>query len=89
VQQWRGVREMNIFRKIRTQGNCWPQKELTAAGRMMIHCAGHRRKGQNKDVVAPRSPKGQTFRNWRWKGQECNNGIRDRGCDSSYKVAKE
>jgi hypothetical protein len=22
VQQWRGVREMNIFRKIRTQGNC-------------------------------------------------------------------
>jgi hypothetical protein len=51
----------------RLQGNCGPWKELTAAGRKMTCCAGvaqrkrHRRKGQNKDSVAPRSPKGQTW----------------------------
>jgi hypothetical protein len=44
----------------------------------MISCAGHRRKGQNKDDVAPRSPKEMTFGERLWKGPECNNGITDR-----------
>jgi hypothetical protein len=60
-------RKRNIFRKIRTQGNCGPQKGLAAAGRKIILCAkvsrrkGHRRKERHKDDVAPRSTKGRTL----------------------------
>jgi hypothetical protein len=32
-------RKKNIFRKIRTQVNCGPRKELAATGRKMTHCA--------------------------------------------------
>jgi hypothetical protein len=40
---------------------------------------GHSHKGQHKDDIAPRSPKGWTFRKRGWKGLECNNDIRDQG----------
>jgi hypothetical protein len=62
---WRKRRK--VFRKIRTQGNCGPQKELAGAGRKMIRCAGvprrkgHGRNEQNKDDVAPRSTKRRTL----------------------------
>jgi hypothetical protein len=50
-------RKGNFSRKMCTQGNCGPLKELMAAGRMMIHCARHRSKGQNKDDVAQKARK--------------------------------
>jgi hypothetical protein len=33
-------RRRNIFRNLRTQGNCGPRKELAAAGKMLAHCTG-------------------------------------------------
>jgi hypothetical protein len=78
----------NILRKIRTQGNCGLRKELTAAGRKMTRYAGHRRKGKNKDDDAPRSPKGRTFGKRRWKGPECNSGIRDKGFRQELRGSK-
>jgi hypothetical protein len=38
-------------------------KEVTTAERKVTRCAEHRRKEQNKDDVAPKSPKGQTEEN--------------------------
>jgi hypothetical protein len=73
----------NVFRKILTQGNCGPRKKLAVAGRKTTRCAkvaqckGYRRKRQDKDLIAPRGPKGRTVGKRRWKGPECNNGIRD------------
>jgi hypothetical protein len=55
-------REGNIFRKIRTQGNCGPQ--TTSASRKMIHCvkvARQKEHGllrQEKDDIALSIPKG-------------------------------
>jgi hypothetical protein len=67
-----------VFRKIRTQRNYGPRKELATARRKMTCCAGVGRcKGQNKDDVAARSSKGRTFGKRGCKGLECNNGIRD------------
>jgi hypothetical protein len=67
----------NIFRKIRTQGNCGPRKELAAAGRKMICCAKvAQRKRQGKDKVAPKTSKGRTFRRKLRAQQQCNKGIR-------------
>jgi hypothetical protein len=44
-------RRINVFRKILTYGYCGLRKEVTAAGMRITRCAGHRRKGQNKDDV--------------------------------------
>jgi hypothetical protein len=76
-------RKGNIFRKIRTQGNCGQRKELTAAGKKVTRCGG-----QNKDNGAPRSPKGRTFGKRRWKGPECNNGISDRDLRQQLRGSK-
>jgi hypothetical protein len=70
---------VNVFRKILTDGNCGLQKEVTAAGMKITRCAGHRRKGQNKNDVERETRKGRTEENGRWRGPDCNNGTRDRG----------
>jgi hypothetical protein len=46
-------------------------------------------KGQNKDNVAPRTPKGPMFGKKCWKGLECNNDIRDRGLRQKLQSKKE
>jgi hypothetical protein len=71
-------RKMNILRKFWTQRNCGLRKEVTAAGMRITRCAGHRRKGQNKDDVERETRKG-TFEKKLWKGSDCNNDIRNRG----------
>jgi hypothetical protein len=81
-------RKGNIFRKIRTQKNFGPRKELTAAGRKMTRCAGHRPKAKNKDDVASRNPKGRTFGMRRWKGPEYYNDIRARGLKQQLRGSK-
>jgi hypothetical protein len=53
-------------------GNLW-----TAAGRKVTRCTEHRRKGQDKDDVAPRSPKGLAWDNGRWRGPECKTEIKE------------
>jgi hypothetical protein len=60
-------RKGNVFRKIRTQGNCRPRNELAPAGIRMTHIAKvarrkeHGLQRQGKDDVAPRTPKGRKF----------------------------
>jgi hypothetical protein len=76
-------REGNVFRKIRSQGNCRPRKELAAAGIRMTHSAKvarsreHGLQRQGKDDIAPRTPKGRTSRMKRWKDPECKLGIKN------------
>jgi hypothetical protein len=48
---------------------------------------GYDHKTYNQDVVRE-TQKGRTFGKRRWKGLECNNGIRDRGL-CSYEAASE
>jgi hypothetical protein len=78
-------RKRNVFRKIRTRGNCGPWRELAAAGRRMTHSTkvarrrGHDRKRYDQDNVVQETRIGRTFGKRRWKGPECNSGIRDRG----------
>jgi hypothetical protein len=75
----------NLIRKIRIQVSLESRKELAVARRKMMHRAkvarrrGHDRKRYDQDNVAPRTPKGRTSGMRRWKGPECNNGMRDRG----------
>jgi hypothetical protein len=52
-------RKINVFRKILTHGNCGLRKAVTAAGMKITRCAGHRRKGQNKDDVERETRKGR------------------------------
>jgi hypothetical protein len=70
-------RRINVFRKILTHGYCGLRKEVTAAGAKITRCAGHRRKGQNKDDVEQGTRKG-TFEKKLWKGLDCNTDIRNR-----------
>jgi hypothetical protein len=83
-----------MAQEMRLQGNCGPWKELTAASRRMTHSTKvtwrreHNRKRYDKDDVVQETLKGQTFRKRRWKSQECNSGIRDRGL-SSYDSISE
>jgi hypothetical protein len=64
-------RKRNVFRKSWTRGNCGLRKEVTAVGKKVTRCAGHRHMW--------RSPKGGTYMKRLWRGPECSNGIRDRG----------
>jgi hypothetical protein len=56
-------RKRKVLRKIRTEGNCGPRKELAAADRRITHSTkvaqgrGHDR----KDNVAQETRKGRTF----------------------------
>jgi hypothetical protein len=78
-------RRESVVRKIRTHENCGLHKEWTANGIRMTHHAkvsrrrGHDRKGYNKENVGQETQKGRTSRVRRWKGPECDNGIRDQG----------
>jgi hypothetical protein len=72
-------RKINVFRKILTHRYCGLRKEVTAVGMKITRCAGHRHKGQNKDIVEQEIPKRQTEENKSWKVPECENGIMDRG----------
>jgi hypothetical protein len=71
--------------KERTQGNGGCRKKLAASRRGTTRHAGvtrhkgHGRKGQNRDDVAKRTQKGQTYEKRLWNDQGCKNGIRDRG----------
>jgi hypothetical protein len=84
VQKWHGEKETSI-RKIWIQASPELQNELAVAHREMMHhakVAQHReqdRKRYDQDNVAPRTLKGRTSGMRRWKGAECNNGIRDWG----------
>jgi hypothetical protein len=87
-------RKGNVIRKFCTQGNFEPWKELATASRKITCCAGvawhegHRCKGENKDDVAPRCPKGRIFGKRCWKGLECNSAIRDRGIRQQLRGSK-
>jgi hypothetical protein len=78
-------RKRNIFRKIWAEENCGPRKEFAAAGIRMTHCAKvargreHGLQRQGNDDIAPRTQKGRTETNRRFKGPESKNGIRNRG----------
>jgi hypothetical protein len=60
-----------------TWGNCGSLKQLVTAGMRMTHRTDvawrkeHGLQRQVKDDVAPRTPKGKTFRKKCWKGPEC------------------
>jgi hypothetical protein len=48
-------RMINVFRKIPTHGYCELRREVTAAGMKITRCAGHGRKGRNKEIVTGRN----------------------------------
>jgi hypothetical protein len=48
-------RKINVFRKILTHEYCGMRREVTAAGMRITHCAGHGRKGRNKEIVIGRN----------------------------------
>jgi hypothetical protein len=48
-------RRINAFRKILTHGFCGLRKEVTAARVRITRCAGHGRKGRNKEIVTERN----------------------------------
>jgi hypothetical protein len=87
-------RKRNVFKKIRTQGNCGPRKVLAAAGRRMTHntkvtCRrGYDRMRYDQDSVVQETRKGRSLGKRRWKGPECNNGIRDRGLRQQIQGSK-
>jgi hypothetical protein len=56
-------RKRNILRKSWMQRNCGLRKEVTAAGIKITRCAGHRRKGQNKNDVDRETQEGQKEQN--------------------------
>jgi hypothetical protein len=66
----------NIFRKYWTHENCGPRKDVTAAGKKVTRCAGHRGK-RNISLYTWKSPKGGTFENRCRKGPQCNTGIKN------------
>jgi hypothetical protein len=77
-------RKRNIFRISWTQAICGPRQEL-AAGRNMTRRAGVARREGNlvreystRDNIAPKTRRGRTEENRRWKGQGCEKGIRSR-----------
>jgi hypothetical protein len=76
-------RKRNLLRKIRTQENCEPLQEFSAAG-MTTRCAQvtqSREYGlqkQGKDDLTQRKWKGRKAGERLWKCPECNSGIRDR-----------
>jgi hypothetical protein len=64
------LRKANVFRKIRTKGNCGPQKELAAADRKMTRCAKvAQRKGHG---LQGRSHEGPSVEQERRKNQTRN-----------------
>jgi hypothetical protein len=77
-------RKKNVFRRIGTQVNCGPHKELAAARIRTTRCAKvargreHGLQRQGKDDIAPRPRKGRKEENKRLKGTECKNDIRYR-----------
>jgi hypothetical protein len=81
--------------KKRTQGDGGSRQNL-AATRGRVTCRaipaprkGHGRQGPGKDNVVRGTPKGQTFKKRRWKGPECNNGIRDRGLKGQLRLGSK
>jgi hypothetical protein len=54
----------------------------------VTRCAGHRHKEQNKDDVAPRSPRGGTFNRRLWRSPECRKGIRSRDIEKPLHLRK-
>jgi hypothetical protein len=85
----------NIFRKIRTQGNCRSRVKFSAAGRRMTHSTkvarrrAHDRKRYDQTSVVQETRKERTFGKRRWKGPECNNGIRDGGLKRNYEATSD
>jgi hypothetical protein len=82
---WEGGGGVVGFGSAMAQWNCGPRQEL-ASGRKMTSCARVAwRKGNfvwkysTGDSVEQETRKGRTEHNRRWKGPECNNGIRDWG----------
>jgi hypothetical protein len=76
----------------RLQGG--PRKELAAAGRRMTHnTKTGRRREQDREIrpgrCGTRNPKGRAFGKRRWKGPECNNGMRDRGLREQLRASKQ
>jgi hypothetical protein len=55
-------RKNNILRKSWTQESCGLRKEVTAAGVTIARCAGHGRKGRNKEIVIGMNRKGDVSR---------------------------
>jgi hypothetical protein len=70
-------RKRNVFRKSWTHGNCGLRKDVTASRKKATRCARHRRKVQNKETVAHRSPTGGAFKNRCRKSPQCSTGIKD------------
>jgi hypothetical protein len=64
----------NILRKSWTQRNCGLRREVTAAGMRITHCAGHRRKRQNKDDAERETRRERTEKNRQRKGPLCKTG---------------
>jgi hypothetical protein len=75
-------RKGNVFRKIRTQWNCRPRKELAATGRKMACCGKvaqrkrHELHGQGKENVSPKTSKGLTLGRGQRTKQQGNKWIR-------------
>jgi hypothetical protein len=73
----------NVFRNIRTQGNCGSWQELSTTGIMITchkgvaHCKGHGCKRQITEAVRKGTQNGQIDKKRRWKYPGCKNGIRD------------
>jgi hypothetical protein len=70
-------RKRKVFRKSWTHGNCGLRKEVTASRKKVTHCARHRRKVQNKEKVAQRSPTGGSFESRCRRGPQCVMGRKD------------
>jgi hypothetical protein len=89
-------RKINVYRKILTHGYCGLRKEVTAAGKRITRSAGVARRKSNfvkkyptRDIVEQEIPKRRTEKNKRWKGSECENGVRDRGLKQQVRGNKQ
>jgi hypothetical protein len=80
--------------KERTWENCRSWSKLAAAGMRMTRNAKvtrgreHGLQRQGKDDISPRTWKGRTEENRRWKGLECNNVKRDRSLRQQLRGSK-
>jgi hypothetical protein len=54
----------------------------------VAQCRGYDRKRYDQDYVVQETWKGRTFGKRRWKGPECNNGIRDRDLRQQLRGSK-
>jgi hypothetical protein len=84
-------RKRNLFRKVGAQENCGPRKKFAAGIRMtrsakLARCREYDRKRYDQDNMGQETQKRRKEGKRLWKGQECKNGVMDRGLRQQLQV---